>query len=148
MQKLLFTLGLVIMSLWNTAQEYTLSGTVKNEQGDPISGASVRVLEHRKGARSDENGLFSIRLSEANYRIRVTHVGSISQTFDVHLDTDMVKNIVLKSSDDESIEEVTVVGQVGVKKVKESAYNVTVLDAKPTYNRSEERRVGERRGDK
>src|SRR5690606_1213873 len=92
----------------------------------------------RKGARSDENGLFSIRLPEANYRIRVTHVGSISQTFEVRLDTDMVKNIVLKSSDDESIEEVTVVGQVGVKKVKESAYNVTVLDAKPTYNTSME----------
>lgn len=138
MQKLLFTLGLIIMSLWGIAQEYTLSGTVKNEQGDPVSGASVRVLEHRKGARSDENGLFSIRLSEANYRIRVTHVGSISQTFEVRLDSDVVQNIVLKSSDDESIEEVTVVGQVGVKKVKESAYNVTVLDAKPTYNTSME----------
>lgn len=138
MQKLLFTMGFVLLSVWSIAQDYTFSGTVKDEKGEPISGASIRVSEQRRGARSDADGTFSIRLPEATYRIEISHVGWVTQHIDLHLQDDVSREVILHASNDESIQEVTVVGKVGVKKVKESAYNVTVLDAKPTYNTSME----------
>ncbi|MGO1816741.1 MAG: TonB-dependent receptor plug domain-containing protein, partial [Sphingobacterium sp.] len=138
MQKPLFTLVLTLISVLSVAQEYTFSGTVKNEKGESIHGASVRVLEHRRGARTNPDGEFSIQLPQSSYSIRVSHMGSETQTFDLNLNEDISRDIVLRNSGDESIDEVTVVGKVGVKKVKESAYNVTVLDAKPTYNSSME----------
>lgn len=138
MQKPVFTLILTLISVWSLAQEYTFSGTVRNEKRESIHGASVRVVGQRSGTRTNLDGEFAIQLPQSSYRIRVTHMGSVNQTFDVHLKENVSRDIVLKDAPEESIDAVTVVGNVGIKKVKESAYNVTVLDAKPTYNSSME----------
>ena len=109
------------------------------KRGESIHGASVRVLGQRSGTRTNLDGEFAIQLPQSSYRIRVTHMGSETQTFDLNLKERYFTGYCpQKIAGDESIDAVTVVGNVGIKKVKESAYNVTVLDAKPTYNSSME----------
>src|SRR5690349_676630 len=52
----------------------TLSGTVKDSSGTPISGATVSVTNVRT-VTTDATGAFAIDLGEGMYSLRVAHPG-------------------------------------------------------------------------
>ncbi len=132
---------ITMVLLWGgstIAQEYTFSGQVRNETGAPLSGASIRLKQQHKGTLSDEFGNFKIKLPKGRHSFKFSHLSAQTQLLDLVLDKDFNRIIILKTADGSAIKEVNVIGKVGIKKIKESAYNVTVLDAKPTYNTSME----------
>ena len=62
------------LSLSAVAQKQTVSGTVKDAQGNPIAGVSVRELDHNrrvvKQTKSDANGLFSFPSKDTRHYIQ------------------------------------------------------------------------------
>ena len=90
----------------------TVKGTVVDEQGTPVVGATVVVIGDVRGTTTDVDGHFSISV-EPGAQLQISYLGMTSETVTI---TKGVTNldIVLKS-DAESIDEVVVVGY-GVQK--------------------------------
>ena len=67
------------LSLSAAAQKQIVSGTVKDAQGNPIEGASVRELDHNrrvvKQTKSDANGLFSFPAKDTRHYIQISAEG-------------------------------------------------------------------------
>ncbi|WP_018612710.1 SusC/RagA family TonB-linked outer membrane protein [Segetibacter koreensis] len=79
-KKLLF-LPLLILLLFSTytfAQNIVISGKVKDQNGNPVSGATVSVKGSRQGAATNESGNFSINVKKGA-ELTISYVGFVSQ---------------------------------------------------------------------
>lgn len=96
------------------AQDLTISGTLRNEDGVPVSSATITALPSNKRVGSSQsNGAFTVKLSPGTKEIRITHMLYKSQ--DIAIDPNKkVYNISLEEKTTE-IETVTV-GYVARKK--------------------------------
>ncbi len=56
-----------------------IRGTVKDEAGDPIVGASVYVKDGSSGAITDANGNFTLPILEGSEKLMVSFIGMITQ---------------------------------------------------------------------
>ena len=91
------------------AQNQTVKGTVVDDKGEPIIGASVMVAgEKGKGTVTDLDGNYTLQMP-ANGKVIVSYIGYISQT---------VKpgGTVTLKEDSQNLEEVVVVGYGTQKK--------------------------------
>ena len=93
--KLLLT-GLIMCGAWiSMYAQNIVRGTVKDENGEPVIGASIMLVEDAtKGAIADENGAFSIAVQPGN-TLRVSSIGF--KTKDVKVGSASVLNIVLET---------------------------------------------------
>jgi len=57
----IFTLFLVLVVQLTIAQEKTISGTVTDENGMPMSGVNVIIKNTRTGTQTDFDGIYSIK---------------------------------------------------------------------------------------
>ena len=75
---LIFTAFLLSSQLFAQAD---LRGQVTDENGEPLIGASVILLEMKKGTSSDENGLYFFEgLTSGAYNVRVSYIGYEPET--------------------------------------------------------------------
>ena len=113
------------MALFSTpalAQNQTVKGTVTDDKGEPIIGASVMVAgEKGKGTVTDLDGNYTLQMP-ANGKVTISYIGYVSQT---------VKpgGTVQLKEDSQSLEEVVVVGY-GVQKMKNVTGAVTTVDTR------------------
>ena len=124
-KQIIISLCLGMMALFATpalAQNQKVTGTVVDDKGEPIIGASVMVAgEKGKGTVTDLDGNYSLEMP-ANGKVTISYIGYIPQT---------VKpggTIQLKE-DNQSLEEVVVVGY-GVQKMKNVTGAVTTVDTR------------------
>ena len=61
-RKLAFTFFLIIPGLASWAQTSTLTGTIRDEEGNPLAYTSVLVKETNTGAVCDEQGRFTLQV--------------------------------------------------------------------------------------
>ncbi|MXV50096.1 SusC/RagA family TonB-linked outer membrane protein [Pedobacter sp. HMF7647] len=87
--------------------QFTVSGTVVDEKGNPLPGASIKAAGQTRGTSSDANGKFSITLSNAS-TLTITYVGMAPKTVDVTSASKSL-NIILNDSG-KQLNEVVVVG--------------------------------------
>lgn len=60
--------------------QVTVRGTVFTaEDGEPLPGASVKVVGATTGTTTDANGAFSISVPEANSRLQFSHIGMVAR---------------------------------------------------------------------
>lgn len=124
MAKKLTTLAAGLFLMGGTAlAQSQVSGTVVDENGDPIVGAAVRVAGTRTGTVTDINGRFSVA-APANAQISVTYLGMQSQ----QLKGRGNMRITL-SPDDQTLDDVVVVAY-GTAKRQSITGSVTAIDAK------------------
>jgi iron complex outermembrane receptor protein len=99
--KRIFTFLVLLASLSAYSQETTtLSGKISDTNLNPISGASVRVLNTTIGVATDDAGDFSIPdLIKANYTIEISAVGyaTISKEVDLHYSTELLRVQLVQS---------------------------------------------------
>ena len=115
-----------------------LSGIVVDEWENPIVGATVIIKGSGKGVSTDLNGVF--HFEEKIKREGVLHVSFIGfktkeMPFTIKEGEGLTLTIQLKEAVEE-LDEVLITGKSIVKKVKEKAYNVGVVDAKALHHTS------------
>ena len=89
----------------------TVSGIVKDEQGEALIGAYIQVLETKVKAVTDVDGNFTIKAS-AGQTIQASYVGMVSKS--VKVTNGHSLNIILKS-DSRQIDEVVVTGYQNIR---------------------------------
>ena len=89
-----------------------IKGTVVDESGSPLIGATVVVVGTQNATSTNVDGQFSLSGVKVGSQLMVTFIGYTNQTVDVTTAT--TYNIVLKN-DAEMIEDIVVVGY-GVQK--------------------------------
>lgn len=89
-----------------------VTGTVTDENGEPIIGANVMVKGSNNGSITDLNGNFIIK-AQADAVIQISFIGYIPQ--EVKLNGKTTVNIIL-AEDSQALDEVIVVGYGSVKK--------------------------------
>ena len=81
MKRLLFPL-LLGLSLFGYCQDnFTLSGTVFEEQGkETLIGANIIIADLNTGTISNEYGFYSITLAKGVYQVTISNIGYSSPT--------------------------------------------------------------------
>ncbi len=129
---LLALLFLLNYNLLN-AQNYTISGVVKDAQLDEtLPGASIKVVELGKGATTDFDGFFKLELPAGKYTLKVFYVGYIEQEQIIDLTSDQTLNFSL-SENIEQLNEVVITAErqdANITAVEMSTEELTVEEIK------------------
>lgn len=96
-----------------SAQYKRISGTVRDEMGQPVIGANVSVKGATLGTVTDIEGYFSLEVP-TDATLQVSYIGYITQEISVH--NKIAFQVILKE-DTRNIEEVVIVGYGTQKKV-------------------------------
>jgi TonB-linked SusC/RagA family outer membrane protein len=111
-KKFIFSLCLsLVMSLFSLsafAQNQTVTGTVVDELGEPVIGATVTVVGQKTATITDMDGNYKIAVPK-NGKVTITYIGYISQTV-------TPGGTVKLEEDKQTLEEVVVVGYGTQKK--------------------------------
>ncbi len=120
---LLCALFLVLSPSYGWAQN-TVKGTVVDEMGSPIIGATVIVVGTQQGTTTDVNGGFTLQNLQKESVLQVSFIGMKTVTVPVN----GVSNLTVElKSDAESIDEVVVVGY-GVQKKASVTAAISQID--------------------
>ncbi|NOS55298.1 MAG: carboxypeptidase-like regulatory domain-containing protein, partial [Cyclobacteriaceae bacterium] len=88
--------------------DFTLSGKVSDEMGNPLVGATILLAKENKGEVADENGFFEFnKLCSGRYQIEVRFVGYKTISSSVKLTANKVWNVTLRS-DSTALNEVVI----------------------------------------
>ena len=80
MRKLVFIMLMTALTaVQSLAQTRIITGTVTDEKGNPVSGATIQVKGSRKGTSTSVDGTFSIEVPANSKAIEITSVGMTSQ---------------------------------------------------------------------
>lgn len=116
----------ITVSFAQTNGSITVTGTVVDEKGESIIGATVQVEGTTNGVITDIDGKYSVRVENDKSTLRFSFVGLVPVVEQVK--ERRIINVVLKS-DTEVLDEV-VVTALGIKKEKKKlGYAVQDLDA-------------------
>ncbi|WP_455625406.1 SusC/RagA family TonB-linked outer membrane protein [Parabacteroides sp.] len=96
-------LGLALSGTFAMAQT-SIKGTVVDETGEPVIGASIIVVGTTTGTVTNFDGSFSISVPQGAKQVKISYVGMISQTTDIKPNME----VTLKS-DSQDLDEVVVV---------------------------------------
>src|SRR5688572_26569929 len=104
---ILFLLGFFSFAT-SFAQNATISGTVKNAEGQPLAGASVQLQGNKGGAVTDNNGNFSLQAAPGKHILIISYVGHATQRTEVTVSGNTTQDITLLTAG--GLNEVTVTG--------------------------------------
>lgn len=115
---------------WAAGRQVT--GTVTDEAGEPLIGASVLLVNSQTGCMADIDGNFSLQVPDGNVQLKIALIGYQTQTVKVGPKENNLK-IVLKE-DAQTLEETVVVGY-GVQKKVNLTGAVASVDGKALEDR-------------
>ncbi|PTX60003.1 iron complex outermembrane receptor protein [Kordia periserrulae] len=131
MKNLFAFLCLFVLSVSLQAQNFTLSGTVSDENGAPLTGATLVVKGASYGTTTDSDGKYALSVAQGNIAIICSFVGMKTETKTLTITENTVLNFTLKSSQ-ESLDAVLI-----------SAVRVNA-DSPITYSNLEKEEIAER----
>jgi TonB-dependent SusC/RagA subfamily outer membrane receptor len=112
------------------AQAKTITGTVKDESGKPVSGASVTIKKQNTGTTTNETGSFSIAAATGDVLI----ISAVTfESIEVTVGTENTVNVQLRTKATE-LSDVVVVGY-GTKTKRDIGGGVLTVDQKLLQNR-------------
>ena len=112
LQKPLMALFLLCLFPLGAMAQSEVKGTVNDEAGEPVIGATVKVQGSQKGAITDFDGKFSVEAA-SNATLIISYVGYETQEVKVAGKSDIV--ITLKE-DNTTLNDVVVIGYGTMKK--------------------------------
>lgn len=104
---------MLCIGLAASAQNITVTGTVQDQTGEPLPGATVLVVGSASGVNTDLNGNFTLPNVNANGTLQVSYVGFNPQTVSINGQTNLT---ITLSEDSEMLDEVVVVGYGTMKR--------------------------------
>ncbi len=112
-KRLTMILACLFLSIGMALAQKAVTGTVvSQEDGQPIIGATIRVVGANVGAVTDADGKFSLSLPSGHNKLKVTYVGMMDQ--DVTVKGNSVR--VVLAPDETNLDEVMVVAYGTAKK--------------------------------
>ncbi len=123
-----------------TRVKTVLSGTVVDEQGNPIVDAFIYIKRSPYATFSNKKGEYQITLKPGKYDLFCTKAGFVRQHRAVNINSGeaLTKDFGLKVDPRTKIEEVYVRGKSTVQQVQETPFNVVALDARKFHNSNQE----------
>lgn len=121
--KMLTFICVLFISASAFAQQIAVKGHVKDEAGEPIIGATVRIVGHTSGTVTDIDGNFTLNAA-SGAKVSVSYIGY--GVVEAPATANMV--FTLKEAKSESLNEVVVIGYGRVKK-NDLTGSVTALNA-------------------
>lgn len=94
-----FSHTLILLLLPFFAQAITLSGTVRNDIGEPIPWVRVYEENGTAGVFTDEQGQYQLELKPGSYRLVFRHLSYSTQVHPIDLRVDQVLNVELMPVD-------------------------------------------------
>lgn len=137
----LVILFLFLMGTSPLFAQFAITGTVLDENGEGLIGASILIKGASTGAITDVNGHFSLNVSDKDV-LQVSSIGYISQTISVGSQKQL--RIILKE-DSQVLDEVVVVGYGTVKK-RDLTGSVKTIDNKVLKSSGQYSTLGALRG--
>ena len=116
-------LSLLMLFSASVMAQVKVTGTVIDEAGEAVLGATVREKGTQSGAATDINGNFTINVKSANATLSISYVGYQTETVSLAGRTNV--KVTLKA-DATMLEETVVVGYGTMKKSDLSGSSVTV----------------------
>ncbi|MGI8950262.1 MAG: SusC/RagA family TonB-linked outer membrane protein [Chitinophagaceae bacterium] len=123
---LLFCPLFLLITQQSWAQNRSVTGTITDDKGNPVSGASVLVKGTKTGTSTDASGLFTVNVPASANTLTVTYVGYGSQDVDISGKTTVTISLVPQN---QSLNEVVVIGYGTVRK-KDLTGSVASVQAK------------------
>src|ERR1044071_5127661 len=114
MKKIIFVLlplVVLVFLAFSPGDKHTVSGTVSDQNGAPVIGASIIVKGTNTGTSSDQNGGFSIQASDSDVLV-VSQVGFTTE--EIKINKRSVVNVTLAASSAQL--ETVVVTASGIKR--------------------------------
>ena len=126
MKKHLLVVALVVFGIVGAIAQRTISGTVTDESGEPLIGASILVKGTSTGMVTDLDGSYSLTVPDDAAALVFSYTGY--ETQEVEIGASNVIDVVMTESA-ETLSEVVVTG-LGIKKEKKAlGYGVETLSA-------------------
>lgn len=123
----LFAVKAASIPVNTTAETFEITGKVVDENGEPLPGATVRVIDTTFGAATNSDGEFSFKLKEKEHnRLQVSFLGYETKTFDLETGPMQVQ---LQPSN-ESLDEVVVTGSFIERPLKDVPVLTRVISQK------------------
>lgn len=134
---LLFALFFSSTNVYSQNTQGTVSGTIRNSEQQPIENATVSLRGTSVKTTTNASGSFQLKASAGSYELQVSIVGYRRQNVKVQIQAGRetpMEPLILVS--DNEMHEVKIAGKTQVKKIKEQAFNVNIIDARQLYNTS------------
>ncbi|MBS1567065.1 MAG: SusC/RagA family TonB-linked outer membrane protein, partial [Bacteroidetes bacterium] len=111
-RKLLLLLFLTSF-LFTKAQNFSISGKVTDESGKPLDGATVLEKGTKNSALTNQDGMFTLKVSSGKAKLLISFVGHELQ--EIAVDNKTTLSVSLKNAN-ENLSDVVVIGYATVKK--------------------------------
>ena len=119
MRRLTTTLTAILMVMlccsFASAQRFTISGRIVDDQAKQIPYATVVLLEEgdqASGGVTDSEGNFSLVATAGSYQLHVSYIGYKSISKEISIEGDLALGAILLEEDSANIDEVVVTAQL------------------------------------
>jgi len=131
LRALLLLVALIAISTALSAQNFTISGTVKdNTNGEDIIGAIISIVEMPgKGTATNAYGFYSITIPSGNYTVEYQFLGYAAERKSINLNSNQTINIELGETES-LLGEVVIEGERTDHNVRSTDMGVMKLDPK------------------
>jgi len=122
------TLLVLLFSLQGSAQEYILSGYLKDSSnGETLIGATAFITETGQGVSSNAYGFYSISLEQGTYTVVYDYLGFETQVITVDLNSNLKKDVEMQI-ESALLTEIVVLGEAEDRNVTEVEMSTNKLD--------------------
>ena len=111
-KRMLSILGMLLLSVPFVLAQVLVKGTVKDNLGEGVPGASVQVKGTSQGTITDLDGKFTLNIPQKNATLVISFIGYVT----VEQKADSQKPMVNMSEESNSLDEVVVVGYQEVRR--------------------------------
>jgi TonB-linked SusC/RagA family outer membrane protein len=113
---LLLMLAVFVLCAQLLAQTRTVTGTIQDNNGQPLPGVSIKVIGEKMGTTTDSRGSFNLKVSQSAKTLEFSSVGFATQTVAIPSSGSMTISLSLE---EKSMAEVVV---TGITRTKRSQY--------------------------
>ena len=133
MNKFITVVFLLLLSATMWSQTVITGNVTDAKTGDPIPGASIKVVGKALGTSTDFDGNYSLKLSEnPPFSIEISNLGYASQTFEV-TESEQIVNAALTEAEN-SLDEVVVSASRTPESIRESPVTIERMGVKQIKN--------------
>lgn len=132
MHKILLITIFILIQFAANAQSGSISGSVTDEHGKPVDGATVTLKELNRSTVTDEKGKYELRsVRSGRYTLIVRSILIETKSINVDVrDANLIQNVKVKGSGERTLKQVSIDLKTEKKIIETSGFAVNVVETK------------------